>query len=199
VAKLFRVRSVFNNFPHSGKVYDEVEVLWFVVHREDLSPSHEQVMEDYRRNFNNPTHTFESNLSELFTEEEAKALREYLLRAHKEGCEMREVDLSHENIPSGCGDKTLGNEEGYYRLDNEYGYDLPVVVWGYYNVSYAKDVSWLTNGMEFVERTLDRIGISITDKERLKSIIIEMKGGGLFVDRSVKTKVVKEGLRSISK
>lgn len=185
--KLFRSESVLSNFSHKGRVYDELEIAWFVVHRES-SVVHEEVIKECKKKYDILPNTFENSVFELFTEEEAKALEKYILRTRKQECRIKEVDMGLEIFSWEYGDKDLSNMEGYYRLSNEEGYDLPFVVWGYYSVNSAKDLSWLVNEMEFIERVLGKIEISITNKDRLKSIIEELKNDGFIVDKGVKTK-----------
>lgn len=195
--KLFRVTSKVNNFSHQNRVYDSVEMCWFVVHRESPFVSYEQIIENYGKQLNNSNPVFENNIKELFTDEEANLLKEYLLRANKQKCEVKRADLLLEAYTLGYGDLVPDYGEGFYNLGDENGYDLPFVVWGYYDITDAEDLSWLAYGTEFVERILDRIGVSITDKEKLSAAIAELKEEGIFVERGVKMKsrVKREGFK----
>jgi len=188
MVRLFRLTSIVNNFPHRGKTYDGVEIRWFVVYRENPIVSYEKPLNGYLKNQDNLLHISEENVRELFTEEEANAFKEYLSKEHREECDIREADLLTEINPWGYGDKTLGHREGFYRLYQEDGYDLPFVVWGYYDVSHAKDVSWLMHGVESIETVLDKFGLTVTDVEALKTIIEEMKNQGLLVKREFRNK-----------
>src|SRR6266849_7508771 len=153
---LFRVTSIVNNLSHEGEIYDGIEMKWFVVYRDSSNVSYDQVIINYTKNLDDSYRISENNLYELFTEKEANALKKYLLRAHKQECGIKEADLLLEVYTLGYGNKALENREGYYRLDNEDGYDLPFVVWGYYDVSYGKDVSGLTHEMRLIERVLNK-------------------------------------------
>ncbi|HSE83135.1 MAG TPA: hypothetical protein VLB01_01140 [Thermodesulfobacteriota bacterium] len=188
MTKLFTVKSRVSKFIHRERVYDFVEFQWFVVYRETSTFSYDELIESYRNKLDNSYYISESNISELFTEEEADALKEYLLRTLNHECEIEEANLLIESYTLAYEDIILGHEEGFYRLNEEEGYDLPFIVWGYYDVSYAEDISWLEYGMKFIERALNRVGISVTSRDKLGSIVRELKDEGLFVDKGIKKK-----------
>jgi hypothetical protein len=188
MARLFRLKSVFDHFSHRGKVYDGVEICWFVVYRDTPINSHRKLLNGYLTNPDNSQYISEDNIYELFTEEEAEAFKEYLLKNHREQCQLREADIRSEVNSWGYGDKILSYREGFYRLDHEGDYNLPFIVWGYYDLSYAKDVSWLIYGVESIERILDKFGMTVTDLNILKTKIEEMKNQGLFVERETGNK-----------
>ena len=188
MTKLFTVKSRASKFIHRERVYDFVEFHWFVVYRETSTFSYDELMESYKNKLDNSYYTSEGNISELFTEEEAYALKEYLLRILGHESDIEEANLLLESYTLPYEDIVLGHQEGFYRLNEEEGYDLPFVVWGYYDVSYAEDISWLDYGMKFIERALDRIGMSVTSRDKLGSIVKELKDEGLFVDRGIKKK-----------
>lgn len=185
---LLRVTSIVNNLSHGGEIYDGVEMRWFVVYRDSPSVANNQVIMNHTKNLDNSHYVCENNLYELFTEKEANALKKYLLRVHKQECEIKETDLLLEVYTLGYGNRVLGNREGYYRLDNEDNYDLPFVVWGYYDVSYGRDDSWLTYEMRLMERALNKSGIPITDKGKLKALIENLKDEGMIVERDIRKK-----------
>jgi hypothetical protein len=187
MTRLFRVTSRVKGFSYKNRVYDSVEICWFVVYRETPSIPYEQILRDCCDQLNSH-YVSENNIKELFTEEEANALKRYILRVHKEECEVKRADPLLEIYTLGYGDIVPGEGEGFYRLNEEDGYDLPFVVWGYYDVGSSRDVSWLTYGMEFVERVLDKIGLSVKDKDRLREAIEDLKDEGLFVEKGITSK-----------
>jgi hypothetical protein len=190
--RLFRLKSVINNFSHKGNIYDGVEVFWLVVYRDNRASSQEQFTNGHIHDSEKPFYISEENLYELFSEAESHALKEYLHRAcNEQGCEIRETDLRIEIGTWGYGARTLGHKEGFYRIDLNESYELPFIVWGYYDVTYAKDVSWLVYGVESIEMVLDKFGIAVTDINKLKSTIEDLKKDGLFVERPLK---VRQGL-----
>lgn len=197
MTKLFRITSKVNKFTYQKRVYDPVEICWFVVHRATPFVYFEQLIVSYGKDLYNSHHFFENNIKELFTEQEANILKEYLLRTHKQECEVKRADLLLEAYTLGYGDIVPGDGEGFYRLNEEDSYDLPFLVWGYYDLIHAEDVSWVAYGTQFVERVLDKIGVSITDKDKLNAAIEELKEEGLFVERGVKKKnsVKSEGFK----
>jgi transcriptional regulator CtsR len=188
MTKLFRVTSKVNKFSYQKRVYDSVEICWFVIHRENSSVSYVELIKNYGKEVNNSQDMFENNIKELFTEQEANILKEYLHRKHKQKCEIKRAELLLEAYTLGYGDLVPDSGEGFYKLNDEDGYDLPFVAWGYYDTTDAEDVSWLAYGTEFIEKVLDKIGVSITDKEKLSEAIEELKEEGLFVERGIKMK-----------
>lgn len=184
--RLFRLKSLVNNFSHKGSIYDGVEVCWLVVYRDNWTSSQEQLTNGYIKNSENPSYISEENLYELFSEEESNAFKEYIYGTHnKQECEIRETDAQIEIETWGYGDRALGHKEGFYRIDVNDSYNLPFVVWGYYDVTYAKDVSWLVYGVESIEMVLDKFGIAVTDINKLKTTIEDLKNNGLFVERHI--------------
>lgn len=188
MTKLFTVKSRVSKFSHRERIYDFIEFHWFVVYRETSPFSYDELIEDCRKRLDNSYYISENNVNELFTEEEAEALKEYILRTQNQECEIEEANLLLESYTLAYDDIVLGHEEGFYRLDEEEGYDLPFVVWGYYDVGHAEDISWLDYGMKFIERALDKIGMSVTSRDKLRFIVKELKDEGLFVDRGTKRK-----------
>lgn len=186
MTKLFRVRSKINHFPHKERIYDSVELCWFVVYREAPAFSYEQLIEEYGNQLDSSSYISENNLNELFTEREAGILKEYILRVHKQGCVVKEANLLLEYYSFGYEDIVLGYEEGLYKLDEEEYYNLPFVVLGYYDAGCAQDVSWLRHGMEFIEKATDKLGAATIDKDKSKSVVKDLKDESLLVDRDVK-------------
>lgn len=174
MTKLFRVRSKINHFPHEERIYDSVELCWFVVYRECPAFSYERLVEEYGEKSDGSSFISENNLNELFTEEEAKILKEYILRVHKQGCVVKEANLPLEYYSFGYEDIVLGYEEGLYKLNEEDGYDLPFIVWGYYDAGCAQDVSRLKHRA------------AATDKDESKSAVKDLKEEGLPVAEGVK-------------
>jgi hypothetical protein len=184
--RLFRLKSFVNNLSHKGSIYDGVEVFWLVVYRDNWASSQEQLTNGFIKNSDNSPFISEENLYELFSEEESNVFKEYLYRTHnKQGCEIRETHAQVEIEAWGYGDRAPGHKEGFYRIDVNDSYNLPFVVWGYYDVTHAKDVSWLVYGVESIEMVLDKFGITVTDINKLKTTIEDLKNNGLFVERHI--------------
>lgn len=188
MTKLFTVKSRASKFSHRERLYDFVEFHWFVVYRETSTFSYDELIESYKKKLDNSYYFSESNISELFTEEEACALKEYLLRTLDYEPIVEEANLLLESYTLPYEDIVLGHQEGFYRLNEQEGYDLPFVVWGYYDVSYAEDISWLEYGMKFIEKALNKMGTSVTSRDKLRFVVKELKDEGLFVERGIKQK-----------
>ncbi len=182
--RLYRLKSILNNFSHKGSIYDGVEVFWFVVYRDNLEFSQERQTNGHD-NSERQFYISEGNIYELFSEEESILLKEYLLRDNRAGCEIKETDVDIEVETRGYGDRVLGHKEGYYRMDLDFNYDLPLIVWGYYDVTYAKDISWLAQGVESMKMVLDKFGITITNINKLKTTIEDLKSTGIFKEKNI--------------
>ncbi|MGH7889775.1 MAG: hypothetical protein ACRENF_04415, partial [Thermodesulfobacteriota bacterium] len=134
--RLFRVTSKVDNFSYRDRVYDSVEVCWFVVHRENPVFSSDEVITELRelgKEVENLRPIFENNIKELFTCGEACALKEYLFTVRKHKCEIKRANLFLESYTLGYADTLPEFGQGFYRLTQDDSYDLPFSVWGYYD------------------------------------------------------------------
>ena len=78
----------------------------------------------------------EGLIDELFTEDEALQLKEYLDQVHgKEGPTLiEEMSLPIPNNMMGHGARAVGGGDDFYMLSEDPEYSLPFKVWGYFNV-----------------------------------------------------------------
>ena len=75
-------------------------------------------------------------IEELFTQDEARQLKDYLDRHHGGEGEtvIKEFPLPVDNCTMGYGCMAVGGGDGFYKLCKESKYSLPFKVWGYYDL-----------------------------------------------------------------
>jgi hypothetical protein len=129
--KLYSVTSNVKEF-HGCK---DVTFRWFfAAERAQRRPyadliKHYQADDEYRM-------YSEGYIEELFSEDEARQLKEYLDREHgHEGTNS----ITEERLPigrnvMGVGAVPVGGGDDFYMLDQEPNYSLPFKVWGYFNL-----------------------------------------------------------------
>jgi hypothetical protein len=78
----------------------------------------------------------EEHIDELFTEDEASQLKQYLDREHgHEGTTtITEEPLPVANNMMGYGARAVGGGDDFYMLDKEPEYSLPFKAWAYFNL-----------------------------------------------------------------
>lgn len=123
--------------------YKGVPVHWFVQYREKPAYSYEEMINGYQGLLNaSKTDSVasaaldiaRSAVDELFTEEEAKSLRKYLLDTHGIKSEMVSVPLPMPPTMMPAEALPVGDDSGLYLLCDEPAYVLPFDVWGYYDL-----------------------------------------------------------------
>ena len=137
--QLYRITSRIRNFlGHAGA---DVEILWFVVDRQEPVGPYDKLIEDYHED-----ETWAArSLNELFTASEAQAFKAYLL--HKWGAingsqitvtaTAMPVPLSKDDLLA--RDVEVEGEWTFHKLSEEEGYALDFDVWGYYDASPLPD------------------------------------------------------------
>jgi len=136
--ELYRVTSTINRFPHNGQRYDGVRIQWFVANRKMPVVRYKTVIKDYdslsEKDRIRPTEL----IKELFTLEEAQALRQYVRKVHRWNVEVAPFPLPIDTGYSGFRRYPVGDSSSFYELCNEKGYSLTFSVWGYYSVDGLK-------------------------------------------------------------
>jgi hypothetical protein len=133
VTKLYRLTSVIDDWPHRGKRYNNVTLVWFVDKR-DYDPGY-----DYPTLLGRPTapddHSYEKDyVDELFTRDEADQLAQYLQEAHDTDVTITEVSTPVPDNIIGVGAIAVGGDCDFYMLSEHDDYTLPFKAWGYYRV-----------------------------------------------------------------
>ncbi len=143
--KLFRAWTVVGEKKHRGAVFRDVTFSWFVTDRERPVAPPNLLLKGYQSNrppsdcWNEQDYAV-ADINECLTEDELAALTRYLRQAHNENLESKEVDLPAPILSeSGAGVLPLGaiavgGGTDFYMLSEESEYDLPVKIWGYFDV-----------------------------------------------------------------
>ena len=143
--KLHEVISIVPRFSHRGGIFKDVQINWFIKHRDgDNEPPvpYEEAIVGYEQlsaaRKNSQEGTPEEAVRELFTEGEAEALREYLLAVHNDDtATLEEINLPLDDKhtwPLGGLHIVTPGPCGFYMLSEEPRYNLPFKVWGFYDV-----------------------------------------------------------------
>ena len=127
--KLYRPVSEGCTISEPSTVYENIAIKWLMYDREKPVIPYEIGIEEYDGELPHVRRA----LDELFTEDEAKALSEYLSRTKGISCQMQEEELP-------LHPRAMGYIDGYdincgitflYELYEEPGYDLPFKVLAY--------------------------------------------------------------------
>jgi len=136
--KLYRASSTLSKFPHRGLIYDKVQFEWLMDNRKEPLVPYEQAIVNYRKD-KDEWHLYpEEYINELFTEDEAKALKDYLLRAENANCEIREQKLPIPFKTMSVSAISAGGDNDFLMLFMDKEYDLPFPVLGYFDVTDKK-------------------------------------------------------------
>jgi hypothetical protein len=128
--KLYEVTTVTREYRRCK----DVRFLWFrCPRRDEPARPYSELIENYDPEKNDYE---EGAIEELFTFDEANALKEYLDREHgRYGVtEIKEAELPCPQNVIGIGAMSVGGGDDFYTLDEEETYSLPFKVWGYFNL-----------------------------------------------------------------
>jgi hypothetical protein len=125
--ELFNVVTIVKQF-HGWK---DVTFKWFRNDPEKGRPYHE-LIKDYHPG----EYYSESCIDEMFSRDEANALKEYLDRDYGNVgiTTLERVDLPIPNNLMGVGAIAVDGGDDFYMLDKAEGYPLSFSVWGYFNL-----------------------------------------------------------------
>lgn len=137
--QLFSVFSIINSFRYKEAYYDNVKIYWFYKERKSPQVSFEDVITNYD-NLNSPERiTLENFVMECFTQEEANALKEYLVSIEKTSATVIPC-----NQPFDI--RTLVNltfsskqEKDIFNLSRRPLFNLPFTVEGRFNIKNADE------------------------------------------------------------
>jgi hypothetical protein len=129
--KLYEVSTVTSAY-HGCR---DVKFIWFRCPRGDEpARPYSELIENYDPE--KKQYYEEGAIDELFTFDEANALKEYLDREHgSQGVtEIKEAKLPCPQNAIGIGAMSVGGGDDFYTLNEEKAYSLPFKVWGYFNL-----------------------------------------------------------------
>jgi hypothetical protein len=112
----------------------DVTFHWFFAGERSQPRPYAELIKDY----NVEDHFYATSyIDELFTEDEARQLKDYLDREYGgQGMTttIKEVSLPIVNNMAGVGSIAVGGGDDFYMLDRARSYSLPFKVWGYFDL-----------------------------------------------------------------
>jgi hypothetical protein len=123
--ELFRVTSTVKQY--SG--CKDVHFTWF-----RNEPAQGRPYSELTKNYQQGDFYSKGYIDELFTRDEAIALKEYLNRYNGSVNTIHRVDLPVPNNVAGVGTMAVGGGDDFYMLDKAKDYPLPFSVWGYFDL-----------------------------------------------------------------
>jgi hypothetical protein len=131
---LYQMSSVVPRFKYRGRVFKNVEIIWWVKRDQDQPPlPYEQIILNYEPPYGKPYQC--SCVDELFTKSQATALQAYLLATHNDNATIEEITL-----PIDCEGMTgvsafpAGETSDFIELSEEPEYNLDFRVAGFFSV-----------------------------------------------------------------
>jgi hypothetical protein len=109
-------------------------------------------------------------IKELFTIEEAQAVRQHLRKTHRWNVEVTPFPLPIDSGYSGFRRYPVGDSSSFYELCNEKGYSLPFKVQGYYDVTGLKPARYLRNVVASIKNSLAKTVRSVASVVKPPSI-----------------------------
>jgi hypothetical protein len=181
---LYRAYSVMD-FLEEETVYHDVRVNWYVLERKEPVAPYGDMIADYHELDERSRLILEADVNRYLTETEVKALYAYLQ-------EQRGLDLFVNPVNLPVSDRGAMFIPGkpvvydFFQLSEEENYDLPFKVWGYYSLAGAMTSPLLKNGVVFLRRALEILGIqSNADDVLLEATVKALhRKDGLIVRRS---------------
>jgi hypothetical protein len=131
MTKLYYVRTIARE--HRG--CKNVTFCWFRSEAPTRPRQYAKLIENYDPHDDFAAYS-EGFIDEMFTEDEAQPLKEYLDRVHGElgPTTVEEESLPVPNNMMGYGARAVGGGDDFYMLSEEPEYSLPFKVWGYFDL-----------------------------------------------------------------
>lgn len=180
--ELYRVFTIINNFEVDDQTYDHVIIRWFVVDRKETVVPYAEAIKNYQFAKDQMHQYPETALKELFTEDEIIQFQSYLKEYQKMECEIEDVLLPIPFNSAGYGAISLENRPDINLLYEAENYHLPFKIAGYYDLSQAVNVTWRKNGVDFLQKILEKLNIEGGDVVHHHQLITELKDEGFCVE-----------------
>jgi hypothetical protein len=142
--KLYSVVTMLRQF----KGCKDVELYWFRCEKSDRQHLYADLIENYDPTWLRPSEGIsgydfsnaESQVEELFSEEEAKQLKNYLDQNHDDPTTISEAKLPIQQNTMGVGAIPVGGECDFLMVYKRPGYPLPFKVMAYYDLRHHERV-----------------------------------------------------------
>lgn len=136
--RLFHVMSVANNVQYKKTSYDNVTIEWFVVDRKEPPVPYRDSIFNYHNLSEEQRENTEAFISELFTEDEAQQIKEYLERRNN-AVKIDPAELPISDNKKGHKSFKVTEGTGFYVLHKKEHYPFSFKVEGFFNVNLADE------------------------------------------------------------
>lgn len=176
--RLFRAYSI-GNLTRSGEVYYDVKFNWYCLDRTEPVAPYDFLIADCDRLDERHLNALQKDVNRYFTEEEIHSLSKYLEERYGLGLTTEEVAIPIKQRGEFFAE---GNEVVYdfIELSEKENYSLPFKVWGYYTILGCLSSPELENGVLFLRKSFELLGLPLTwsekELERVARTIYEREG-----------------------
>lgn len=136
--RLFHVVSIANNVQYNKVSYDNVTIDWFVVDRKKPPVPYENSIFNYHNLPQKQRENPEAFINELFTEDEALQIKEYLEKRNNV-VKIDPAELPIADIKKGHKSFEVAEGTGFYVLHRKENYPFSFKVEGFFNVNLADE------------------------------------------------------------
>jgi hypothetical protein len=181
--RLFKAYSV-SDLMRDERIYHNVRFNWYRLERDRPMAPYRDLIADYDKLDEMTRHTLEADVNRYLTEEEIRALQDYLMGQYNLPVFVNEVSLPVKEV--GCFQSRRNVlVYDFLELSEEEGYFLPFKVWGYYSLTHCLSSPSLEKGMYFLHRALEYMGMdNAVENARLKAVVKSIyEDEGLYVTR----------------
>jgi hypothetical protein len=155
--ELYKATSVVNELIHNRHGYNGVTIHWFA-NRKYPVIAYRKVVKDFDTLSEKDRFNIKEFIKELLTKKEAEQLRKYLGNAHNWNVEISPYPLPIEDRQLSFRAHEVGGTIGFIRLNEEKNFNLPVQVWGYFNVDGLVTIGGLMNSIaQFITEVRKRV------------------------------------------
>ncbi len=137
--KLFRLFSRISGVNYEDKKYDNVLFNWFVIDRKDLQIPGENAIINYNTLLEDNREKAELYIKELFTKEEADALKNLLDSLTNGFTGIEEINLPIPDNLKNYNSLSPGNGIGFTDFYKRKNYNLPFKVRALFNINDAEE------------------------------------------------------------
>ena len=163
--RLYRAYSI-GDYTRDDVIYHDVRFNWYRLERDEPAAPYETLIADHDRLNERDRMVLQADVDRYLTEEEVKVLGEYLGRTRAQELFVFPVTLPVSG-PGSILDSAESIVFDFVQLSEEKEYDLPFRAWGYFSLERCITSPSLANGVTFLRRAMEILGIEVNVSEIL--------------------------------